>query len=145
MDIIPVSLAIAQAAKESGWGTSRFALEGNAMFGQWTYGKDGLKPKDGVGTDHKVLKFPMLRSSIIAYQKNLNTHKAYGKFREARSELRQKNKKLSGLDLALYLENYAATGKEYVKILKSIITQNKLTDFDNSVLMNASKNNSLTL
>ena len=78
-------------------------------------------------------------------QKNLNTHKAYGKFREARSELRQKNKKLSGLDLALYLENYAATGKEYVKILKSIITQNKLTDFDNSVLMNASKNNSLTL
>ena len=60
MDIVPVSLAIAQAAKESGWGTSRFALEGNAMFGQWTYGKDGLKPKDGAGTDHKVLKFPML-------------------------------------------------------------------------------------
>ena len=78
MDIIPVSLAIAQAAKESGWGTSRFALEGNAMFGQWTYGKDGIKPKDGAGTDHRVLKFPMLRSSIMAYQKNLNTHKAYG-------------------------------------------------------------------
>ena len=62
MDIIPVSIAIAQAAKESGWGTSRFALEGNAMFGQWTYGEDGIKPKDSKGKGHKVLKFPMLRS-----------------------------------------------------------------------------------
>ncbi len=145
MDIIPVSLAIAQAAKESGWGTSRFALEGNAMFGQWTYGKDGIKPKDGAGTDHRVLKFPMLRSSIMAYQKNLNTHKAYGEFRENRSKLREENKKLSGLDLVPYLESYAATGKDYVKTLKSIISQNKLTDFDSSELMNSSKNNSLTL
>ena len=93
MDIIPASLAIAQAAKESGWGTSRFALKGNAMFGQWTYGKDGLKPKDSQGKDHKVLVFPMLRSSIVAYQKNLNTHKAYGEFRENRGNLREKGKK----------------------------------------------------
>ncbi len=145
MDIIPVSLAIAQAAKESGWGTSRFALKGNAMFGQWTYGKDGIKPKDSKGKDHKVLAFPMLRSSIVAYQKNLNTHKAYGEFREKRATLREANKKISGLDLVVYLNNYAATGTEYVKTLTSIINQNKLTDFDDSTLMNTDRQTSLTL
>ena len=145
MDIIPVSVAIAQAAKESGWGTSRFALEGNAMFGQWTYGKDGIKPKDSKGKEHKVLKFPMLRSSIVAYQKNLNTHKAYGAFREKRADLREANKKISGLDLVSHIESYAATGKEYVKTLTSIISQNKLTDFDSSVLMNTGKDTSLVL
>ncbi len=145
MDIIPVSLAIAQAAKESGWGTSRFALKGNAMFGQWTYGKSGIKPKDSEGKDHKILAFPMLRSSVIAYQRNLNTHKAYGEFREKRADLREDNKKISGMDLVQYLENYAATGKEYVTILKSIISQNKLTDFDNSILMNTGNDSSLTL
>jgi len=145
MDIIPTSLVIAQAAKESGWGTSRFALKGNAMFGQWTYGKDGIKPKDSKGTDHKVLAFPMLRSSIMAYQRNLNTHRAYGEFREKRADLRESNKKISGLDLVNYLESYAATGKEYVKILTNIISQNKLTDFDNAILMNTNKDKSLSL
>ena len=145
MDIIPASLAIAQAAKESGWGTSRFALEGNAMFGQWTYGKDGIKPKDSGSKDHKVLKFPMLRSSVMAYQRNLNTHKAYREFRKNRAILRANNKKISGLDLVIYLKNYAATGKEYVKTLTSIISQNKLTDFDNSILMNTNKSTSLVL
>ena len=145
MDIIPASLAIAQAAKESGWGTSRFALEGNAMFGQWTYGKDGIKPKDSGSKDHKVLKFPMLRSSVMAYQRNINTHKAYREFRKNRAILRANNKKISGLDLVIYLKNYAATGKEYVKTLTSIISQNKLTDFDNSILMNTNKSTSLVL
>ena len=115
------------------------------MFGQWTYGKGGLKPKDSEGKDHKVLSFPMLRSSIIAYQKNLNTHKAYTGLRKARANLREENKKISGLILVSYLESYAATGKEYVKILSSIITQNKLTDFDNAILMNTNKDKSLTL
>ena len=145
MDIIPTSLVIAQAAKESGWGTSRFALKGNAMFGQWTYGKDGIKPKDSKGKDHKVLAFPMLRSSIMAYQRNLNTHRAYGEFREKRADLRESNKKISGLDLVNYLESYAATGKEYVKILTNIISQNKLTDFDNAILVNTNKDKSLSL
>ena len=145
MDIIPTSLVIAQAAKESGWGTSRFALKGNAMFGQWTYGKDGIKPKDSKGKGHKILSFPMLRSSIMAYQRNLNTHKAYGEFRERRADLREGNKKISGLDLGNYLESYAATGKEYVKILTSIISQNKLTDFDNAILMNTNRDKSLSL
>ena len=139
MDIIPVSIAIAQAAKESGWGTSRFALEGNAMFGQWTYGKDGISPlKREKNKGHKILKFSMLRSSVQAYKNNLNTHSGYREFREKRAELRRKNRKISGLSLVDYLHNYAATGKEYTKILKKIINQNDLMDFDNAVLMNSS-------
>ena len=147
MDIIPTSLAIAQAAKESGWGTSRFALEGNAMFGQWTWGKDGIEPKDKkINQDHKILKFPMLRSSVRAYMINLNTHRGYKEFREVRAELRRKNKIMSGLELVNYLYNYAQTGSEYVKTLKKIIKQNELTDFDNSVLMNRGRSSSsLTL
>ncbi len=147
MDIIPTSLAIAQAAKESGWGTSRFALEGNAMFGQWTWGKNGIEPKDKkINQDHKILKFPMLRSSVRAYMANLNTHRGYKEFREARAELRRKNKTMSGLELVNYLYNYAQTGSEYVKTLKKIIKQNELTDFDNSVLMNRGRSStSLTL
>ena len=147
MDIIPTSLAIAQAAKESGWGTSRFALEGNAMFGQWTWGKDGIEPKDKkTNQDHKILKFPMLRSSVKAYMTNLNTHRGYKELRKARAELRRKNQNISGLELVNYLYNYAQTGSEYVKILKKIIKQNELTDFDNSVLMNRGRSStSLTL
>ena len=147
MDIIPTSLAIAQAAKESGWGTSRFALEGNAMFGQWTWGKDGIVPKEKeTNQEHKILKFPMLRSSVKAYMFNLNTHRGYKDFRDARAELRKNNKTISGLDLVNYLQNYAQTGSEYTKVLKKIINQNQLTDFDKSILMNRGKNsNSLTL
>ena len=147
MDIIPTSLAIAQAAKESCWGTSRFALEGNAMFGQWTWGKNGIEPKDKkINQDHKILKFPMLRSSVRAYMANLNTHRGYKEFREARAELRRKNKTMSGLELVNYLYNYAQKGSEYVKTLKKIIKQNELTDFDNSVLMNRGRSStSLTL
>ena len=96
MDIVPVSIAIAQAAKESGWGTSRFALEGNAMFGQWTWGKKGIAPLDrDKNQAHKILKFPILRSSVQAYKNNLNTHKGYSEFRKKRAELRKLNKKIS--------------------------------------------------
>ena len=146
MDIIPVSIAIAQAAKESGWGTSRFALEGNAMFGQWTWGKKGISPlKKEKNQDHKILKFPILRSSVKAYKNNLNTHNGYKEFREKRAELRRKNKKISGVVLVQYLYNYAATGSEYTKILKKIIEQNQLTDFDAAILMHSKQSSSLTL
>ena len=78
MDVIPVSLAIAQAAKETGWGTSRFAQEGNALFGQWTWSGEGLKPKEAKdGKAHKVMKFNVLQASVRAYQRNLNTHSSY--------------------------------------------------------------------
>ena len=140
MDIIPTSIAIAQAAKESGWGTSRFALEGNAMFGQWTWSKNGIEPTEkSKNQDHKILKFSMLRSSVKAYKNNLNTHRGYREFREKRAELRKNNKKISGLKLVNYLYNYAATGKEYTKILKKIIEQNRLTDFDDATLINSDK------
>jgi Bax protein len=140
MDIIPPSIAIAQAAIESGWGTSRFALEGNAMFGQWTWSKNGIEPTEkSKNQNHKILKFSMLRSSVKAYKNNLNTHNGYKEFREKRAELRKNNKKISGLKLVNYLYNYAATGKEYIKILKRTIDQNRLTDFDDATLMNSGK------
>ena len=82
MDEIPVSLAIAQAAKETGWGTSRFALEGNALFGQWTWSGEGIKPAGADKNDtHKVMKFGVLKSSVRAHQRNLNTHPSYKEFR----------------------------------------------------------------
>ena len=146
LDIIPTSIAIAQAAKESGWGTSRFALEGNAMYGQWTWGGDGIEPSQkDKKKEHKILKFPKLQSSVSAYMKNLNTHRGYSEFRKERSKIREKNKTVEGIDLVKYLYNYAQTGSEYVKILKQIIQQNDLTDFDSSILMNSSRSKSLTL
>ena len=139
MDIIPTSLAIAQAAKETGWGTSRFALEGNALFGQWTWSGEGIKPA-GADDDatHKVMKFKILQLSVRAYQRNLNTHSGYKEFRMIRADLRDNNEKLNSLILVDYLDNYAATGKEYIKILKKIIKQNNLTDFDDVKLQPSS-------
>ena len=136
MDEVPISLAIAQAAKETGWGTSRFALEGNALFGQWTFSGEGLKPLaiDGDKT-HKVMKFQILQASIRAYQRNLNTHSSYKKFRKLRALARENNEKLDSLILADSLDKYAATGKEYTEILKKIIKQNALKDFDDAKLL----------
>ena len=140
MDMIPVSIALAQAAKESGWGTSRFALEGNAIFGQWTWDGQGIAPlkRDG-DKNHKILKFPILRASVKAYKNNLNTHKSYSKFREKRQQLRSKNKNITGLALTETLKNYAQTGSEYTKILNQIITQNRLSDFELVKLVNSVK------
>ena len=131
MDIIPTSIALAQAAKESGWGTSRFALEGNAIYGQWTWSGQGIAPLDrDSNKNHKILKFPILRASVKAYKNNLNTHKGYKAFRDKRAKLREKNKNIRGLELTETLKNYAQTGSEYTKILNQIITQNRLTDFE---------------
>jgi len=131
MDIIPASIALAQAAKESGWGTSRFALEGNAIYGQWTWSGQGIAPLDrDSNKNHKILKFPILRASVKAYKNNLNTHKGYKAFRDKRAKLREKNKNIKGLELTETLKNYAQTGSEYTKILNQIITQNRLTDFE---------------
>ena len=140
MDIIPTSIALAQAAKESGWGTSRFALEGNAIFGQWTWSGQGIAPLDRESNkNHKILKFPILRASVKAYQNNLNTHKSYVKFRQKRAALRDKKKKIAGLELTETLNNYAQTGSEYTKILNQIIRQNRLTDFERVRLVNSVK------
>ena len=140
VDIIPTSIALAQAAKESGWGTSRFALEGNAMFGQWTWSDNGIAPLDREGNkNHKILKFPILRASVKAYQNNLNTHKSYSNFRDKRMTMRKKNMSIKGLELTDTLKNYAQTGSEYTKILNQIIIQNRLTDFEPVRLVNSIK------
>ena len=139
MDEIPVSLALAQAAKETGWGTSRFALEGNALFGQWTWSGEGLRPKESDKNEgHKVMKFNVLQASVRAYQRNLNTHSSYIDFRKARAELRDNGKPLDSLVLAEYLDKYAETGDKYVEVLKKIITQNSLKDFDDAKLLPSS-------
>ena len=139
MDEIPVSLALAQAAKETGWGTSRFAQEGNALFGQWTWSGEGLKPKEADENEgHKVMKFNVLQASVRAYQRNINTHKTYREFRLARAQLRDEGKPLDSIILSKYLDEYAETGKEYVKILRKIIEQNNLKDFDNAKLLPSS-------
>ena len=136
LDEIPISMAIAQAAKETGWGTSRFAQEGNALFGQWTWTGEGIKPA-GADDDstHKVMKFKVLQASVKAYHRNLNTHSSYKEFRSARAQLRDEGKELDSLILTKYLDRYAETGKEYVKILQQIINQNQLTDFDDARLL----------
>ena len=139
MDEIPVSLAIAQAAKETGWGTSRFAQEGNALFGQWTWSGEGLKPKDAdADKGHKVMKFNVLQASVRAYQRNLNTHRTYREFRKARAELRDLNKPLDSMELSKYLNKYAETGNQYVEVLQKIIKQNNLKDFDDARLLPSS-------
>ena len=139
MDEIPVSLALAQAAKETGWGTSRFAQEGNALFGQWTWSGEGLKPKDAdKDQGHKVMRFNVLQASVRAYQRNLNTHSSYKEFRQARAQLRDQSKPLDSLVLVEYLDEYAETGDEYVVVLQKIIKQNNLKDFDDAKLLPSS-------
>ena len=140
MDEIPVSLAIAQAAKETGWGTSRFAQEGNALFGQWTWSGDGLKPKDAdKDKGHKVMRFHILKLSVRAYLRNLNTHASYRDLRKARAELRDLEKPLDSLILSKHLDKYAETGGQYIEVLQKIIKQNNLKDFDEARLLPSSK------
>ena len=139
MDEIPVSLALAQAAKETGWGTSRFALEGNALFGQWTWSGEGLKPKDSEKDEgHKVMKFNVLQASVRAYQRNINTHSTYKEFRQERAMLRDQGKPLDSLILSKHLDKYAETGTKYVEVLQQIIKQNSLQDFDDAKLLPSS-------
>ena len=131
MDEVPVSMALAQAAKETGWGTSRFAQQGNALFGQWTWTGEGIKPAAAQNdTTHKVAKFKVLKASVKAYLRNLNTHSSYKNFRRERAIQRDNQEKLNSLELVKFLDKYAETGIEYTVILKKIIEQNSLTDFD---------------
>ena len=139
MDEVPVSLALAQAAKETGWGTSRFAQEGNALFGQWTWSGEGLKPKDADKSEgHKVMKFNVLQASVRAYQRNLNTHSTYKDFRQERAKLRDKGEPLDSMILSKFLNKYAETGDQYVEVLQKIIKQNSLQDFDDAKLLPSS-------
>ena len=139
MDEIPVSLALAQAAKETGWGTSRFAQEGNALFGQWTWSGEGLKPKESDKNEgHKVMRFNVLQASVRAYQRNINTHSTYKEFRKERAKLRDLGVPLDSIILSQHLNEYAETGNQYVEVLQKIINQNNLKDFDDAKLLPSS-------
>ena len=132
MDIIPPSLALAQAAEESGWGTSRFVVEGNALFGQWTdSSKSGIIPLGrAINSNDRIKAFRTLLDGVRAYARNLNTHKAYRSFRAGRSELRRSGKILSGQKLSLHLASYSERGENYIRSLQKIIKSNSLEKFD---------------
>jgi Bax protein len=132
IDAIPVSLAIAQAAEESGWGTSRFAQKGNALFGQWTVESDrGIVPRDREpGKSHKIKVFETLHQSVAAYMRNLNSHRAYDEFRKMRAVARTSGDQPSGWALAGTLENYSQRGDAYIQSIRLIIDANDLQPLD---------------
>lgn len=136
IDIIPPSLALAQAAEESGWGSSRFAKEGNAVFGQWTWSDvEGLIPKKrDEGKTHKVRAFDTVMDSVRAYSLNLNSHRAYKKFRKARQALRRSGGELNGHALAGTLTKYSERGQDYVIGLRNMIDHNDLRALDSARL-----------
>jgi len=139
MDIIPPSLAIAQAAYESGWGTSRFAIEGNALFGQWSWKENnGMIPEDrGEDEKHEISKFNQIRYAVSAYKNNLNTHPFYEEFRTERAKQRsgRLSGSISGIKLIKHVHKYSIKGDDYVLGLKKIIEQNSLQDFDKANLL----------
>lgn len=136
IDIIPPSLALAQAATESAYGTSRFALEGNNLFGEWTFAPGtGLVPKERpAGEIYEVRQFATLYDSVQSYMKNLNTHRAYRTFREQRFHLRAAGLPLHGLTLARGLEHYSSRKKAYVEDIRAIIRRNHLSRLASATL-----------
>jgi uncharacterized FlgJ-related protein len=138
VDIIPASLSLAQAASESGWGTSRFAAEGNALFGQWTWGKGaGMKPaeqRSSTHGDHRVASFGSTALSAYSYALNMNTSNAYRDFRLKRADLRRENLRVSGTVLAETLIRYSERGQAYVDDIQRIIRQNRLDAADDAYL-----------
>ena len=136
VDILPPSLALAQAAEESGWGTSRFAQEGNAFFGQWDFSGNGMKPKQqrkALG-NYGVARFDSPLASVKGYMLNINTHNAYNQLRRVRAQLRARNKKITGLELVGTLNKYSERGQAYIDGLREMIRYNKLQFVDNSYL-----------
>ncbi|WP_456451314.1 glucosaminidase domain-containing protein [Hydrogenimonas sp.] len=136
VDIVPPSLILAQGAVESGWGTSRFAVEGNALFGQWSFSKTSLKPKEQRAHlgDYGLAAFKTPLDSIRAYILNLNTHPAYRAFRDLRAKLRAEGKPLTGPVLAHTLDKYSERGEAYVEELLKVIRANRLAWLDRARL-----------
>jgi Bax protein len=137
LDEIPAGLVLGQAAYESGYGTSRFTSQGNALFGQWTFGGEGLVPEQqrkSLG-DHRISSFKWPFDSVRAYFLNLSSHPAYEEFRKIRANLRASGKPLSSLALADGLKNYSERGQVYVDTLKGIIKVNNLDIADNAAFM----------
>lgn len=132
VDIVPPSLAVAQAAEETGWGTSRFVRRGNAMFGERTWtSRDGMVPRRmRAGEKFRVRRFSQLLAAVAAYVANLNTHPAYAAFRARRGEMRRANRLLDATALAGGLEAYSVRRKAYIRTVRAIIRTNALADLD---------------
>lgn len=131
INTIPKSMGIAQALVESATGTSRFTKEANNLFGEWTWGKKGLVPKERAkGKKHKIRIFDSLQESVESYLLNLNRHASYEKLRSLRLEYAQNNKALSGLEAVKTLETYSAIKGEYVRILTNVINKYDLSLYD---------------
>ena len=130
VDTIPVALALAQAAIESGWGTSRFALQGNALFGQWAWTESaGIRPLAASNERAVVRSFGSLLESVRAYMHNLNTHPNYQRFRLARQRLSPQNKTIKAGTLATYLDSYAEIGTAYVDKLHAVMSSNNFDQY----------------
>lgn len=132
VDIIPPSLALTQAAIESGWGSSRFSKQGNNLFGQWCFSKGcGMVPSSrDSGKAHEVAKFSSINTAVRAYLKNLNTNSAYQALRDKRAQIRKTNGEITGISLAQTLINYSEEREKYITKVTSFIKQNKLQRFN---------------
>lgn len=131
VDIVPPSLALAQAAEESGWGTSRFVREGNAVFGQRTFTGGGLVPlRRDRDKSHRVRSFSHVQASVAAYVFNLNTHPAYDRFRKLRARMRAEGEELDSGKLVATLDRYSERGNAYVATIRSILRANALDQLD---------------
>jgi len=128
VNTVPVSLALAQAAKESGWGTSRFVREGNNLFGEWTWtASAGIKPEDRPeGATHYVQAFDTLRDSVRSYLNNLNTHDAYERFRTLRHRARGAGREMTPMEMTAGLVNYSERRWAYVEEVREMIVSNQL-------------------
>jgi Bax protein len=136
VDILPPSLALAQAAEESGWATSRFTIEGNAFFGQWDFSGNGMKPRQQRNSlgNYGIARFASPLACVEGYMLNINSNRAYQKLRALRARLRAENKAVSGYQLAATLDNYSERGQAYIDGLRSMISYNKLTPIDQAHL-----------
>jgi len=136
VDVIPPSLALAQAAEESGWGTSRFAILGNSLFGQWAFSKSAMRPKQQrkeLG-DYGLARFDTPLDAVNSYMLNLNTHLAYKPLRELRSQMKREQKKVTGKALATTLDKYSERGQAYVDSLHAMMRINHLGEADDAYL-----------
>jgi len=135
VDIIPASLALAQAANESAWGTSRFAKKGNNLFGQWCYVKGcGLIPKERTGEEkHEVAKFDDVQGSIESYMRNLNSQVAYEKLRDLRQQAREEAQTITGIKLANGLWSYSTRREAYIHEIQAMIRHNNLQQFNRTL------------
>lgn len=136
VDIVPPALALAQAIEESGWGTSRFAQIGNAVFGQWTWTPGlGIVPENRPeGERYEVQRFSSLENSVAAYMRNLNAKSSYREFREKRAEMRRRDLTPDGYSLAAHLHRYSIRGADYIRGIRSIMRSNGLEAYDSAKL-----------